>query len=242
MNRYLFVTLCLFFFSCFMYAQMPEYTLAQFGLKGKVYSVTERTGECAYSSDQYTFAQEQQKIETFFFNTNGTLSKRKRYTLSGQEEVAWRNSYNAKSITITTYGGGKEIASCQENWDLSPSSSSKVQYSFYDNGSVKTIRYFDDDGELFNSFTYNLRGQLIEKKKYKVGVPKTVFTYSYGKDNNMVSVTRTGVGGVLIGKVIYKYFKYDSYGNWTMRVAFTQENDNGKQIPYELTTRLVDYY
>lgn len=228
------------FASVNVYAQMPQYKLAQFGLKGKVQSVTERTGECTEQYGEYRFSNNEYTFDMLFFDQSGKLTSTKKKNPHGGMDVEKYN-YVADGFTVSCYDSNGSLSSSFD-YKYAPKNASYKSYTFYDNGVLKTESYSDDYGELIERYTYNTKGQITERRKYKEGVAKDVFTYAYDGNGCLKSMTRTRAGGMVLGKLTYQYLKFDSFGNWTMRVEFQQEGESGNKVATSLTTRMIEYY
>lgn len=226
------------------YAQMPQYKLVQHGLKGKVESVTERTGECVFSLGEYRFANNQSIISAniLLFNENGQLRTEKKINNTGQISDVINYVCTPNSITITRYYPNNSIYSEPIEYPLKPKNVSNMQYTFFSDGTIRTETYLDEYGEKYLKFTYNQFGQVLEKRKYKDGVAKDVYTYEYDSNNLLISYSRMRFGGVVIARAFYQYVKFDSLGNWIMRVEYVQEGDSSERTLTNLTTRIIEYY
>lgn len=222
-----------------LFAQMPQYKLAQLGLTGNVQSVTERTGECIERFGEYTFANNEVLYKIMFFNPNGMLTSEK-WEENGHPKML-KYIYSSNKITVTGY---KEDGTVEASWDvmLTPKSASNKSYSYFDNGSVKSENFLDEFGNVFEKYTYNIKGQITERRKYKEGIAKDVFSYTYDAKGNLLSMTRTRTGGYVVGIATYEYKKYDSLGNWIVRIEYQQEGGVGEKVATNITTRMIEYY
>lgn len=231
-----------FFPSIMMFSQVTGYTLAQHELKGKVSSATERTGECVVKFGEYQFVNSQENsYKTKMFDKSGKLIQMNDYAVGGDLERVIKYSYkNGQQAWVIYNADGSENNS--GTLKFRPQNTSNVEYAFHNNGFLKTISYLDEYGNILEKNTYNLKGCLIERKKYKDSILEDMFSYKYNSKGNLVSMTRTRVGGYVSGQVTYEYLKYDSNGNWTMRVKFSQKGENGEKMIESLTTRMIEYY
>lgn len=223
-------------------AQMLQYKLAQFGLKGKVQSVTERTGKCSEKFGEYVFADDDCSYEILFFNQSGKLTAKKTQRSSERRGMnVEKYSYVADGYTVSYYDPDGSLSGSFSD-KFAPIDASNKNYTFYDNGAVKTESFIGEFGGVYEKYTYNMRGQITERRKYKEGVPKDIFAYTFDGNGNLKSMTRTRAGGVVAGKITYKYLKFDSHGNWTKRVGFEQQGETGNNVAETITTRLIEYY
>ncbi|MBR1630685.1 MAG: hypothetical protein IJ680_02400, partial [Paludibacteraceae bacterium] len=227
-----------------VYAPMPKYKLAQFEVKGKVQSVTERTGECTEQYGEYRFANNEYTLDAYFFNQSGKLTSVKRSELHDEMKIEKYN-YVAGGFSVSYYHydseGSLTGSTGPIDYKYAPKNTSDRSYTFYDNGVLKTASYFDY-GELYQKYTYNKIGQITEFRRYKEGIATKVFTYTYDGNGRLNSMTRTEAGGVVVGKLTYQYLKYDSFGNWTMCVVFQQEGGSGNRVATYIITRMIEYY
>lgn len=244
MKKQLFLILFLIPISGGILAQMPHlaHSLAQYGLKGKVQSITERTGECVIKFGEYQFANNEHSFNIFTFNSGGKLTTHKEYYTDGSLKTYEKFSYKSNLIISTRYNSDGTEANSIE-YIYPPKSSSHTQYTYYNNGMVKTEMHMSDFGVIFEKRTYNSNGQMIERKKYKEPeVADDVFSYQFDSNGNLQSMSRTRTGGLIAGILTYQYLKYDSWGNWIIRVEFQQNSEFGEKKLTRLTTRMIEYY
>ena len=224
-----------------VYAQMPQYKLAQFGLKGKVKTLTERTGEGTSVYGEYRFANDQQEMKLLAFNTTGNVISEKKFWSYSFDGTVVKYSYTGRSVTLTHYNS----SGAEEYSQVYPENKSTVQYTYYDNGAIKTESVYDEYGTgiLLQKYTYNTRGQMTERRKYYGdNMVKYFYTMTYDGNGNLLSTSLTGAGGYAGEKYTYRYSNYDSFGNWTMCVVFKQETPNSEKSVEQITTRVIEYY
>ena len=131
------------------HAQMPEYKLSQFGLKGEVQSVTERTGECVEKFGEYTFASDEVSYRILHFNSVGKLTTLTEYNTYGRMEWFIKYTYDkANMITMTTYNEDGTVNTSTDLM-LSPKNSSDKLYTFFDNDALKTESFLTELGNVY---------------------------------------------------------------------------------------------
>lgn len=106
------------------------------------------------------------------------------------------NSVNAKNNeTVKVYDRVNRLSSVQS------SPSDTATYTYYDDGSVKTLQYSNGVKE---EYTYTARNQLHTLKNYRGSTLLDSYTYTYDAAGNQISKTEMQ-NGIAIGTTTYTY-------------------------------------
>lgn len=176
-------------------------------------------------TQEYISVDEITKKTLFFYNDKHQLLEEKHYINDSLNKTR-RSHYddNGTITIITRYSDDKDAI--VEVYEYNPTKNSALQmvYSYI--------------GFLYKeSFLYNKRGQIKEKKTFYEGNKlSSKNIYKYNKNGNEVLFSVYTDDGNLFIRIKSRYLKYDAKGNWTEMKRFL----NKEQAEY--ITREIEYY
>jgi hypothetical protein len=221
-------TSTLFLIINFSFAQTTT-DLTKAGLKGKVsfiscseYKLVEKFGEIEkgsfYFKDTYKYDEKGNKIESNFYDADGSLS----------HKVTSKYDEKRNEIEVNGYYADGSLFY-------------KDTYKYDEKGNKIERNSYYADGSLSHKVTYKYdeKGYMIESNRYNYKGNKGSFdskdTYKYDEKGNKIESNFYDAEGSLFYKYTYKY-EFDKIGNWIKQTTIT----DGK--PTELNERVIEYY
>lgn len=248
-----------YLFSAVFFAILASTALAQTkqsdrdfaGLKGNVKSVlTERTD--AKLKAGKIVESNRRKHENVIFQTSGSTSTRTNFHWD-TGEVFEVNTYlmiDGDKAVKTEMGPGAITAVMVEQQPpnakpLDPRYDYKIKYKYDERGRIVEEAWWHSNGDLWMRYTYEYspserrelvydeNGELNQKYSYKLDT----------KGNEVEMISYDTETGEIEGKEKYTYVRFDPQGNWTKRIEYEANAENGMKFKLrEAKYRTITYY